>query len=90
MKLWQKFLIISGIICVISTAFAFNLQQARREGIVVEQPNGYLIANDSSVQSEVDRINSERKREYERMAKEKNVPVRAVEAMAAEEIRKKR
>lgn len=90
MKLWQKFLMIGGVLSMMTTAFAFNLDQARREGQVMEQPNGYLIANDPSVQKDVDRINRERKQEYERIAREKNVPVEAVAQMAAEEIRKKR
>jgi uncharacterized protein YdbL (DUF1318 family) len=90
MKIWQKFLIIGGIACAINTAFAFNLDEARRQGKVVEQADGYLRANDPSVQNEVNRINNERQREYERIAQQEKIPVAAVAQMAAEKLMKKK
>ncbi len=89
MNYLQKLFMVIGITAIIHSAHAFNLDEARRQGKVIEQSNGYLVAQDPTLQSEVERINQERKREYERIAREKNVPVAAVEKMAAEEIRKK-
>jgi len=71
-------------------AFAIDLKSARNSGAVVETASGYIQAAKSSPEIEalVADVNSKRKAEYERIAKEKGQSVEAVAAIAAQEIRK--
>jgi hypothetical protein len=67
-------------------AWSVTLDQAKSQGLVGEQPNGYLgvvVANASgAVQSLVADINKKRKAEYQGIAQRNNTSVEAVEALA--------
>jgi uncharacterized protein YdbL (DUF1318 family) len=69
-----------------ATAWSATLEQAKSQGLVGEQPNGYLgvvVANASGeVQSLVADINKKRKVEYQGIARRNNTSVEAVEALA--------
>jgi uncharacterized protein YdbL (DUF1318 family) len=73
------------------SAFALDLQSARKSGAVKETSAGYIEAVKSSadVDSLVSEVNAKRKAEYERIAKEKGQPVDAVAKVAAQELMKK-
>jgi uncharacterized protein len=88
MKIWHKILVFSLFSCLMPV-MAFNLDEARRNGTVTERPDGYLQANDASAQAEVDKINNERRKKYQEIAKKEGIPVEAVASMAAEKLMNK-
>jgi uncharacterized protein YdbL (DUF1318 family) len=67
-------------------AWSVTLDQAESQGLVGEQPNGYLavvVANASGdVRALVADINRKRKAEYQGIAQRNNTSVEAVEALA--------
>lgn len=75
----------------INPAFALDLHEARSKGLVQEQPSGYISAvqRSSDVESLVAEVNSKRRSEYERIAKENGQSVEIVGKLAAQEISKK-
>ncbi|HAW93700.1 MULTISPECIES: YdbL family protein [unclassified Arsukibacterium] len=62
------------------------LSQAKVQGLVGEQPNGYLGVVESSADAEavVKLINDARRAEYVRMAKQNDIAVADVEAIAGQ------
>ncbi len=77
---------VAGLIGWSAPAWAITLDQAKSQGLVGEQPNGYLgvvVANASGeVQALVADINQKRKAEYQGIARRNNTSVEAVEALA--------
>ena len=72
-------LIAGGMLGAAQPAYAITLDQARAQGQVCEQPDGYLRALDSSaeVQNFVKRINSERTIAYAEVAAQSGLPAEA-------------
>ena len=64
------------------------LDQARREKLVGERPDGLLsaIVNRPDVVEMVERLNAERMAAYQRIASDENIPVEQVQAIAAQQI----
>ena len=89
----MKKIIYAGLITFLlaTPAFAMDLQSARSNGVVVEQVTGYLKVAKPSAEADalVADVNSKRKAEYTRIAKEKGSSVDAVAAIAAQELLKK-
>lgn len=88
-----KTLFLSAVFAITMPVFAMNLQQAmsalpnaKSQGLVGEQPNGYLGVVQSSPEAEniAKLINDARRAEYARLAKENNIAVADVEAMAGQ------
>lgn len=88
-----KTLWLSAVFAISLPAFAMNLQQAmtalpsaKTEGLVGEQPNGYLgiIQNTAQAENIARLINEARRAEYARLAKENKIAVTDVEAMAGQ------
>ncbi|MDX3773743.1 YdbL family protein [Chromatiaceae bacterium AAb-1] len=86
-----KILCCSAIFAISLPVFAINLQQAmsslgpaKEQGLVGEQANGYLgvVQNSGDASEIVKLINDARRTEYARLAKENNIAVADVEAMA--------
>lgn len=70
-----------------SSAFALELGEAKQRGLLGETPSGYLEAvkpPTAEVQALMSEINAKRRAEYQRIAKENNTPLSAVEKLAAE------
>lgn len=67
-------------------AFALSLDQAKSQGLVGETPSGYLGAVKSSgdVNALVSSINSQRRAEYDRIAKQNGQPRTVIESLAAQ------
>lgn len=95
MKNLIKFrLLLAGMLLALSLpVLAMNLQQAmaalsqaKAQGMVGEQPNGYLGVIQSNADSEavVKLINDARRAEYSRMAKQNNIAVADIEAIAGQ------
>jgi len=88
-----KTLMLSVLFAFSLPVLAMNLQQAmsalpnaKTQGIVGEQPNGYLGVVQTSTEAEsiAKLINDARRAEYARLAKENNIAVADVEAMAGQ------
>lgn len=88
-RLWLTALLLACSLPVL----AMNLQQAmtalpnaKAQGLVGEQPNGYLgVVNASADAEQIAKlINDARRAEYARLAKENNIAVSDVEAMAGQ------
>lgn len=69
-----------------SIAFAFDLDQARSQKQVVEMPDGYLKALDSSVSSDVKTINAKRKEAYEQLARKEGVDLKVITERAGKKL----
>jgi uncharacterized protein YdbL (DUF1318 family) len=93
MKLFStiKTLLAISILVVAIPVLAMNLQQAmnalsnaKEQGLVGEQPNGYLGAvNGNAESTEIVRlINEARRAQYQRLAKDNGLVLQDVEAMA--------
>jgi uncharacterized protein YdbL (DUF1318 family) len=73
--------------CLVSTALAISLDEAKAKGLVGEKPNGYLgMVNPSGgeVQVLMNDINQKRRQAYEEIAKRNKTPLNAVEALAGQ------
>ena len=69
----------------VSVSWALGLQEAKSQGLVGEQDNGYLGAvkgGGSDVKALIDDINAKRKQTYQDIAKRNNTSLDAVEALA--------
>ena len=66
--------------------WAIDLQSAKAQGLVGEQPNGYLGSVKGSASGEIkaliNEINAARKKEYQAIAKRNNTELNVVEALA--------
>lgn len=70
---------------------ALTLDEARSNNVVTEMPTGYIKANnqDPPTKALVEKINSERKKVYEDLAKKNGLPVDQVAAQAAKKIKER-
>lgn len=72
--------------CLALPAWAMSLDAAKAEGLVGEQPNGYLGVVESAavreVKALVEQVNLRRRDEYERIAQRNGVPLEEVEKLA--------
>ena len=79
-------LFLSVLLMVSSAAFAADLDQAKRDGLVGERADGYLGLVDSSASADVRAlvadVNEKRKDEYQRIAAGNNLEITQVEALA--------
>ncbi len=85
MKLVTK-LIFSFLLLVSSAAFAADLEQAKRDGLIGERADGYLGLVETSAPSDlralVADVNEKRKAEYQRIAAGNSLEMAQVEALA--------
>lgn len=88
--MFNKLLLRTAVLAllVVSPAlWALDLQQAKTQGLVGETATGYLApvnAPTAEVTALVNDINSQRKAEYERIARQNSIAVKDVEALAAQ------
>lgn len=77
--------LVAGLMLVASLAFALDLDSAKAQGLVGETDSGYLAAVQPSaeVSALVSDINSKRRAEYERIARQNGIAVADVEKLAA-------
>ncbi len=74
-----------GLLVLAAPAMALDLQEAKQKGLVGETTSGYLAAvgaGTPEVESLVDEINRKRRAEYERIARENDIALGDVEALA--------
>lgn len=79
---------LAAITLVASSAFALDLNGARKAGLVGEKLDGYaaVVKAQSGVAELVNEVNNRRKAEYERISKQNGQPVAVVSKLAAEQI----
>ena len=86
-----KMLLLPALFALSLPVLAMNLQQAmaalgqaKAQGLVGEQANGYLgaVASNADASDIVKLINDARRAEYSRLAQQNNIAVADVEAMA--------
>jgi uncharacterized protein len=86
-RLWFSLGMVALSFCLVSTALAISLDEAKAKGLVGEKPNGYLgMVNPSGgeVEALMNDINQKRRQAYEEIAKRNKTPLNAVEALAGQ------
>lgn len=78
------FLIMSAALYAAPSAYALSLDEAKSSGVVGEQADGYLgiVSPAPGAEDLVRQINSQRREEYQRIAKQNKTELSAVEALA--------
>ncbi|MCH1931251.1 YdbL family protein [Shewanella sp. A25] len=74
-------------LCVLSlNAFAMTLQEAKSQGYLGEQQNGYLglVQNNPEAKAVMDDVNTKRRAHYETIAKKNNISASDVAKLAGE------
>jgi hypothetical protein len=68
------------------SVWAMSLEQAKKQGLVGELPNGYLgaVVSNSDVNSLVDKVNIRRKDIYLKLARKNNLTMEQVTKLAGE------
>jgi hypothetical protein len=85
----RSFIVFILALCLAGPLSAANLGQAKSEGQVCEQTNGYLRASAGApgdVQSMVNSINAQRKAEYGKIANKNGVAVDQVARLTAQKV----
>lgn len=77
-----------GTVLGLRPALAQSLDQARAAGLVGEMPNGYvgIVQDDARVRALVDRINAQRRQQYQEVAASTGAPLAAVEQRAGQQL----
>ncbi len=86
MKKLVQLLILSALMGLAGSAFAFNLQEAKTQGLVGEQTDGYLGAlapkPNAEVSALVKDVNQKRQEIYQKIAKKNGIPTDKVAQQA--------
>ncbi|MGS0681432.1 YdbL family protein [Shewanella sp. 125m-7] len=82
----SKLLVLFTSLLLSFNAFAISLQDAKVQGLVGEQLNGYLgvVKSSSAANAVASEVNAKRKSYYEKIAKQNNISVSDVAKLAAE------
>lgn len=90
-NLVYAFVVAAFALTVSNPVMALDLQQARAQGIIAEQPDGYVkVVKDSPEAAKLAaEVNAARKAEYQRISSENGQAVDVVAKIAAETIAKK-
>ncbi|MCL1058006.1 YdbL family protein [Shewanella gelidimarina] len=81
-----KILVLFASLLLSFNALAISLQDAKAQGFVGEQTNGYLglVKETSDAKTLVSSINAKRKSHYQKIAKKNNISLNDVAKLAAE------
>ena len=82
----SKILLLVASLILSFNAFAISLQDAKAQGLVGEQANGYLgvVKKSADAKAVVSSVNAKRKAHYEKIAKKNRISVNDVAKLAAE------
>lgn len=80
---WKKIILVTFLVLA-APVWAMDLQQAKAQGIVGEQTNGYLgaVVDSAEARRIVSEVNAKRKTLYMKLAKKNKVDLIAVEVLA--------
>ena len=85
-KLGKSLALFVLTLCFIPSALAITLQEAKSQGLVGEQRDGYVGFVVSNVSAEVtalvQQVNSERRQRYQQIAQSNGIAVEQVQALA--------
>lgn len=88
-KYLQSTVLLVLAMLVIPAAFAITLQEAKAQGLIGEQRDGYVGFVASNVPAEVTelvrQVNEERRQRYQQIAQQNNISVDQVQALAYEQ-----
>lgn len=81
--------LVTGLLLSLN-AFAISLQDAKTQGLVGEQANGYLgiVKSSPDANALAKQVNSKRKAHYQKIAKKNGISVNEVAKLAAEKAMK--
>jgi uncharacterized protein YdbL (DUF1318 family) len=87
----RKIFLVVAMILAALPALALTLDEARKDGLVAEQPTGYVkvVKSSAAVEELAKNVNEGRKAEYIRISNENGQPLDVVAKLAAEQIAKK-
>lgn len=73
---------------VAAPAAALTLDEARAQGLVGEQPDGYvgIVQDGPGVRDLVSTVNAQRRAHYQGIAQQNGVPIQAVEQQAGQQL----
>ncbi|QYJ80880.1 MULTISPECIES: YdbL family protein [Shewanella] len=82
----SKILLLMAGLLLSLNAFAISLQDAKAQGLVGEQVNGYLgvVVSNSEASALAKSVNAKRKAHYEKIARKNQISVDDVAKLAAE------
>ncbi|QYJ84677.1 YdbL family protein [Shewanella mesophila] len=82
----HKLLLLAASLLLSLNAFAISLQDAKSQGLVGEQINGYLgvVVSNKDATELADSVNAKRRAHYEKIAKKNGINVDDVAKLAAE------
>ena len=85
-KIMAIFLLLFLGLTLSLNAYALTLQEAKNQGLVGEQTNGYLglVVNNSDAKSLISDVNTKRKLHYKKIAKKNRLSTKDVASRAAE------
>ncbi|MBW8183780.1 YdbL family protein [Shewanella nanhaiensis] len=85
-----KLLVLAAGLLLSLNTFAISLQDAKSQGLVGEQPNGYLgvIKSDPQATAVAKEVNAKRKAHYEKIARKNGISASEVAKLAAEKAMK--
>lgn len=91
MKTLLKPVLFLFLLSINAMAFAVTLDQAKADGLVGEQLDGYLglVVNNKAAQSLIADVNAKRKQLYQQLASKNGVSVDVVAKLAAEKAAEK-
>lgn len=85
----QKALVLLFFLAIIPSALALTLQEAKEQGVIGEQRDGYVgyvVSNVSAdIKAMVENVNKERAQRYQQIAQQNNITVSQVQALAFEQ-----
>ena len=87
----QRLLTVLAMLCAVliaSPAAALTLDEARAQGLVGEQPDGYvgIVQDGPGVRDLVSSVNDQRRAHYQGIAQQNGVPIQAVEQQAGQQL----
>ncbi|MFB2754859.1 YdbL family protein [Shewanella xiamenensis] len=86
LRLKPKLLLLLCLSLFSLNVFAMSLQEAKSQGYLGEQPNGYLglVQNNNDAKAVMDEVNNKRRAHYETIAKKNNISAADVAKLAGE------
>lgn len=85
-RLYKKLSLLAVVICMSFSAWAISLEQAKKQGLVGEMPNGYLgvVVASNDVNKLVETVNKKRKDIYINLARKNKITLQQVSQLAGD------
>lgn len=83
-----QFMVLAASVLLSFNAFAMSLQEAKSQGLVGEQANGYLgiVVNDPQGNALAEQVNAKRKTHYQKIANSNGLSANEVAKLAGEKV----